>query len=131
MIPTPKPNTLLLLMIRHIHLHLHMSGIPLGYATSPQFIKSLISQKPFRSPPLNHINYVLFILIIYIQWQLLGYTPPNLVHINSFTPYTYQGSLGYTPPLTDHKRFDISETIHMPTSSGSHKYLTRYKWTGD
>ena len=52
-IPTPKPYIFIFLMIRVIHCH--RLWVPRGISPPLHFIKCVISQKPLRSPPLNHI----------------------------------------------------------------------------
>ena len=56
-IPTPKPYILVFLMITVIHGHRPWvpRGSPGDIPPPTHFIKCVISQKPLRSPPLNHI----------------------------------------------------------------------------
>ena len=60
------------------------------------FIKDLISQKPFRSPPLNHIYSCS------LWWD-------------TFRDPDWGIPQGHVPPPPSHKRSNISETIQIPT----------------
>ena len=56
-IPTPKPYIFVFLMIRVIHCHRQWvpRGSPGGIPPPLHFIKCVISQKPLRPLPINHI----------------------------------------------------------------------------
>ena len=68
---------------------------PRGHAPPLHFIKGLISQKPFRSPPPWPYIF-LFLMLRHIQWHHPG------------TPW------GHAPPPLFHKNPNISETFRIP-----------------
>ena len=100
-IPTYKPYIFLFLMIRCIQWHQPggHSGCAGAMPNPLHFIKGLISQKPFRSPPLNHI-YTCSLWLDTFSDTNLG------------VPGVEPGPCP-TPPL--HKRPYISETVQIPT----------------
>ena len=100
-IPTHKPYIFLFLMMRRIKWHgpWILKGSPGGMPHPLYFIKCVISRKPFRSPPINHIYSC---SLRYGAFSDMDFGTPGCPRVHA-------------PPPSFYKMLNILETVQIST----------------